>query len=252
MCYTVSSFSDKNTLQKRFEALLRKNDTDMPPQLTLFESRPLVSYYYVSGFLHPFLPVIRTDNWGVIQANRWGLVPTWVKEEKRAVEMAAMTLNAQSETAFEKPSFKDSILQKRCVVLVDGFFEWQTKGKLKTPHFIYPRNKMPFAMGGIFNDWVNPLTGEITPTFSILTTEANELMGAIHNTKKRMPLVLDMVQAKNWLNPTLQKEEIKAMMQPAANDFLDAHTIQQLHPGTPNEAKVLSEFFYDRDLPNMV
>ena len=107
-------------------------------------------------------------------------------------------------------------------------------------------------MGGIFNDWVNPLTGEITPTFSIITTPANELMGAIHNTKKRMPLVLDMAQAKNWLSPTLQKEEIKAMMQPAANDFLDAHTIQQLHPGTPNEAKVLSEFFYDRDLPNMV
>ena len=252
MCYTVSSFSDKNTLQKRFEVLLRKNDTALPPKLMLFENRPLTSYYHVSGFSHPYLPVIRTDNWSTIQTNRWGLVPAWVKEEKRAAEMAAMTLNAQSETVFEKPSFKGALPMNRCLVLVDGFFEWQKKGKLKIPHFIYQRDKMPFVMGGIFNDWVNPLTGEITPTFSILTTPANDLMRAIHNMKKRMPLILDMAQAKNWLTPTLQKEEIKAMMQPAANDFLNAHTIKQLHPATPNETKVLSEFFYDRDLPNMV
>ncbi len=81
--------------------------------------------------------------------------------------------------------------------------------KNKYPHFIYLKNKEPFAMGGIYSDWVNKETGEIIKTFPIITTEANPIMADIHNTKKRMPLIIDRNKEKKWINPYLSETEIK-------------------------------------------
>src|SRR5690242_2432105 len=109
MCYNLSVKSNKEKLKSRFEA---EYET----------AEDLQAYYQVSGFLHPKLPVIRSDNKGLIQHNTWGLIPSWVRDEKQAGEMMAMTLNAKSETIFALPSFRNSIRQKRCLVLVDGFY----------------------------------------------------------------------------------------------------------------------------------
>lgn len=232
MCYNVSVKSSKKILQSRFEAECEITEDTTP-------------YYQVSGFSHPKLPVIRSDNKGLIQHCAWGLIPSWVKDETQAGELKAMTLNAKAETIFEKPSFKYSIKNSRCLVLVDGFYEWKTIGKNKYPHFIYLKNKEPFAMGGIYSDWVNKATGEIIKTFSIITTEANPMMADIHNTKKRMPLIIDRNKEEKWINPNLNEDEIKYIMKPFNEIEMEAHTISKLitQRGVSNNVPEVMESF---------
>lgn len=238
MCYNLSVKASKEILQSRFEAECETIENTQP-------------YYQVSGFLHPKLPVIRSDNKGLIQSCAWGLIPSWVKDEAQAGELRTMTLNAKAETIFEKPSFKYSIKKNRCLILVDGFYEWKTIGKNKYPHFIYLKNKEPFAMGGIYSDWVNKATGEIIKTFSIITTEANSLMADIHNTKKRMPLILNGGEEKKWIEPELNEVEIKNIMKPFNENEMEAHTISKLitqRGANNNVPEVMESFNY----PEMV
>ena len=232
MCYNVSVKSGKEVFTARFEAEMPEN---------------IAPYYHVSGFLHPKLPVIRSDNKGLIQHNSWGLIPSWIKDGEQAGEMAKITLNAKAETIFEKPSFKNSIKKNRCLVLVDGFYEWKTVGKNKYPHFIYLKDKEPFTLGGIYSDWVNKETGEIIKTFSIITTEANPLMAKIHNSKKRMPLIIDRNKEGKWINPDLSETEIKYIMKPFDENEMDAHTISKLitQRGVNNNVpEVMERFSY--------
>lgn len=237
MCYNVSVKSDKKVLEDRFQAT-HESAEEMQP------------YYQVSGFLHPKLPVIRSDNKGLIQHCTWGLIPSWVKDETQAAEMRTMTLNAKAETIFEKPSFKYSVKKNRCLVLVDGFYEWKTLGKNKYPHFIYLKHKEPFALGGIYSDWVNKETGEIIRTFSIVTTEANPLMAEIHNSKKRMPLIFDKESEKNWIEPELNETEVKNLMQPLNENEMEAHTISKLitQRGVNNNVPEVMERFHYPEL----
>ena len=142
--------------------------------------------------------------------------------------MMKITLNAKAETIFEKPAFRSSIKENRCLVLVDGFYEWKHVGKYKYPHFIRLKNKEPFALGGIYNDWVSNETGEIIKTFSIITTEANSLMAEIHNSKKRMPLILSRGEEKKWIEPDLSETNIKSLLKPFNVDEMEAYTISKL------------------------
>ena len=110
--------------------------------------------------------------------------------------------DAKIETLAQKPSFKDAI-NNRCLVLSSGFFEWQwrdSKGKEKRKYLIKPTEEEIFAFAGIWSEWTNPETGEKQKTYSIITTEANELMSEIHNTKKRMPVILPKENEYDWLN----------------------------------------------------
>ena len=215
MCYNISSKSNKKILEERFEAELSESDT-------------INEYYHVSGFAHPKMPVIRSDNKSLIQSCTWGLIPFWVKDESQAGEMMNITLNAKSETVFEKPSFKTSIKKNRCLILVDGFYEWKHVGKNKYPHFIHLKDQQPFALGGIYSDWVNKSTGEIIKTFSIITTEANPLVAEIHNTKKRMPLILSRENEKQWIDPELNEVDVKNLMRPFGETEIAAYTVSKL------------------------
>jgi len=234
MCYNISAKSGKEVLKNRFGA-----------EYEAFESTdPL---YHVSGFLYPKLPVIRSDNNGLIQLCNWGLIPFWSQSEKAANDIKRGTLNAKAETIFALPSFRDSIRQKRCLVLVDGFYEWKTVGKNKYPHFIRLKNQEPFAFGGIYSDWVNKTTGEIIKTFSVITTEANPLMAEIHNTKKRMPLILNRAEEKAWINPDLSETDVKNLMKPFDEKEMEAYTISKLitQRGVSNNVpEVMNPFVY--------
>ena len=129
----------------------------------------------------------------------WGLIPAWAKD--RALQK--MTLNAKIETLTEKPSFQNSV-SNRCLVLVNGFYEWKwldSKGKNKEKYFIRLENgNQPFALGGIYSIWTDENTNETLTSFSIVTSQANELMSEIHNTKHRMPLVLSKEAEEAWLS----------------------------------------------------
>jgi len=156
-----------------------------------------------SAFTFPFIPVITNKSPEKLQFFRWGLIPPWSKEE----EIKKYTLNARWETLKEKPAFKHSI-NNRCLVVVDGFFEWKwldPKGKKKQKYFITVDKplKKPFALGGLYNEWINPNTGEILNTFTIVTIQAKGIMEEIHNSKKRMPLILREDIEKTWLENQL-------------------------------------------------
>ena len=184
--------------------------------------------HHITGFSHKKTPVITTENPHKIDLFSWGLIPKWVKDEKQAKELRIQTLNAKSETVFEKPSFRSSIGKKRCLVIVDGFYEWRDYNKVKYPYFIFLRGKDAFSLGGIYEEWANRETGEIINSFVIVTTEANPLMAKIHNSKLRMPLILSKEMEEQWLNPELPKEQIQTIMKPFNQDEMDAHTISKL------------------------
>ncbi len=144
----------------------------------------------------------------------WGLVPFWVKSAEQAGDIANKTLNAKAETIFQLPSFRAAILKRRCIIPVNGFYEWRHFGKKTYPYFIYPKDRSYFCLAGIWEEWTDRETGEIKKTCSIITTAANPLMEQIHNTKMRMSLILNVTDAKRWISPDLKKPDIEILMKP--------------------------------------
>ena len=155
-----------------------------------------------SGFDHPKVPVIMSDLKDSIALIRWGLIPQWANKTN-AKEIWNSTLNAKIETLEEKPSFRDCV-DNRCLVLVSGFFEWQHLGKQKIKYKISLKDKDVFALAGIFSVWKIPDSDDAyLRTFAIITTEANDMMKVIHNTKQRMPLIIEENDYDNYLNSSI-------------------------------------------------
>ena len=210
MCYSAYTQSSQAKLKKRFGATQTIGEVDVAGQ--------------ISGFDHPRLPIITNEQPQTIQYYQWGLIPAWANADQ-AKTLINQTLNAKSESIFEKPSFRDSILSKRCLVLVDGFFEWQHISKQKIKHFIHLKDGEPFAMGGVWSAWRDPQTQQLKYTFSIITTEANPLMAEIHNTKQRMPLILPQSVEKTWLDPHLKRQDIQQLLIPFDQNLMQAEAI---------------------------
>ena len=192
MCYSNSSTSTTTQLAERYQKLK-------------LIAAPDLQYYFASGFHFPRWNIITNDE--SLQQMRWGLLPNWFKGANWK-EFASKTLNARIETCTEKASFKHLINSKRCLVPSSGFFEWQTAGKLKIPYFIADPKQAIFSIAGIYDSWLDHATGAIENTFTIFTTEANPLMAEIHNTKKRMPLILATNEEDSWLAGKLSLENI--------------------------------------------
>ncbi len=182
--------------------------------------------YHVAGFSFPKLYAYTG---GIeYQLLQWGLIPFWVKDITQAKELAGMTLNAQSETAYSKPSFRAAMPKSRCIIPVEGFYEWMdVKGK-KYPHYIYPKAGPVFHLGCISEEWTDKHSGEVIKTVSILTTSANPLMAKIHNVKKRMPLILNQAAIGDWVNASTPKEQIESLLVSFPDDQMQAHTISKL------------------------
>lgn len=184
--------------------------------------------YHANGFSFLQMPVIAQNKPDVVQLFDWGLIPFWIKSKADAEKIRAQTLNARSETVFEKPSFRSSITNQRCLVIADGFFEWMDFQKKKYPHLIFLNNGQAFCFAGIYSSWTDKETGEYVNTFSILTTAANPLMAKIHNGKERMPVIIPPHLYSKWLTPDLTKEEITSFFKPYPDSAMSAHTISKL------------------------
>lgn len=171
---------------------------------------------YFNGFTFPQSMIVRNLDTKLVEMFNWGLIPHWSKDEN----IRKYTLNARVETIRKKPSFRTSV-NKRCLILANSFFEWQwldSKGKQKQKYEIGLEDGKSFFLGGIWSEWASRETGEIQNTFSIVTTAANELMSEIHNTKKRMPIVLDRSSMESWFNDPIEKTQ-------TANDQLIANPV---------------------------
>jgi len=124
---------------------------------------------------------------------RWGLVPSWAKELAVGTQM----INARAETVAEKPAFRKALEKRRCIVPATGFYEWQGAPGQKQPYAITFPEAPVFAFAGLWERW-RPESGEPVDTFTIVTTDANETVGSIHD---RMPVILSPEQADIWLSP---------------------------------------------------
>lgn len=131
---------------------------------------------------------------------RWGLIPSWAKDESIGSRM----INARAETLAEKPSFKGLLRSKRCMILADGFFEWRQENGRKVPMYITMADQQPFAFAGLWDSWKSP-SGEPLRTCTIITTEPNELVATIHN---RMPAILLPEAYESWLDPAIKDEQL--------------------------------------------
>lgn len=179
--------------------------------------------YHVNAFNFPKYPIITTSD--EVQVCNWGLIPFWVKNEEDANGIKRMTLNARADTIFEKPSFREPIMKKRCIIPSTGYFEWRHEGTRKIPYYIHLKDEEIFSMAGIYDTWVNKATGTEHSTFSIITTGTNPLTDYIHNTKHRMPAILSKKDEQKWLEPDLSKAEISSLLKPFDADLMDAYVI---------------------------
>jgi putative SOS response-associated peptidase YedK len=215
MCFTVNVNLVKDELENRYGAEFPDHDRFQP------------SYYYHAYGL-PEIPAICSEYPEKISLLKWGLIPFWVKSIQDADEIRYKTFNARAETVNTKPSFSGAFKSKRCIIPVAGFFEWQHIGNKKIPWYIYNADNEIMSLAGIYDRWVENTTGEIYTTFSIITTDANELMAEIHNSKKRMPAILEKSTERMWINTSLSSGESLSLLRPCPVDILKAHTISDL------------------------
>ena len=195
MCFNISIINSNNSIEKQLNAVF---DTDfiIEPQ------------NHISAFSNSLIPVITSENRKKIQLYQWGLIPSWVKDRIQANEIRKLTYNAKSETITEKPSFRNSINNKKCLIIADGFYEWQSTITGKVCHFItYPKNEV-FTFAGIWSNWVDESTGEFINSVSIMTQKANKMMSRIHNIKKRQPIILHKENRMKWFDSQQNYESI--------------------------------------------
>lgn len=149
---------------------------------------------------------------------RWGLIPSWAKDPS----MGNRLINARSETVAEKPSFRSAFRQRRCLVLADGFYEWQRSQGQKQPFYFQLREQPLFAFAGLWERWQSP-EGEAIASCTILTTAANELLSQVHD---RMPVILPPDTYETWLDPTLRDpERLQPLLQPYAATAMESYPV---------------------------
>lgn len=218
MCYSISNTSQLEAFKERYKREMEQKRAYQPT-------------FFVSGFSFPNWPVVTRDT--SFQWMQWGLLPRWLKAGK-ASDFATHTLNARVESLYKKPSFKHLVGQQPCLIPVTSFYEYQTVGKEKIPYRIFAKNTSLFSIAGLWDVWTNPLTGAFTNSFTLITTEANALMAEIHNSQKRMPLIVAPNQEMDWLE-TGDPKTISVI----SDDFLTATLVNKRNMGKNNPGILL-------------
>jgi len=241
MCYYVSLTQRKIDIEQRFGVIFSRPDFYQP-------------FYSASAFTYPEMPVISNEHLDSIDFYFWGLIPSWIEDTETAESIRKRTLNARAETIFTKPSFRYSVLSKRCLVLADGFFEWRHETNKAYPYHIRLKNGKPFSIAGIWDVWITPDTQQKVRTFSVITTSANVLLAQVHNTKKRMPVILPEAIENKWLDNNLGKDSIQTMLKPYDSAEMEAYPVpkivNKLGYNTTNR-DVLNHITYP-ELPDLV
>jgi putative SOS response-associated peptidase YedK len=186
MCGRYRLSRRKQILEERFEADF--GEQDWTPRYNIAPTQPV--------------PVLRQRPGKpkrVLSLMRWGLIPSWTKDASGAAGM----INARSETAAEKPAFRDPMRFRRCLIPADGFYEWRRTGASKQPFCFELENGELFAFAGVWDGWRDP-SGQWIRSCSILTTAPNALTATIHN---RMPVILHRDDYDLWLDPDMTKVE---------------------------------------------
>jgi len=189
------------TLTSGPAALQRALHLDTPPEelLPRFNIAPTQNVAIVTSLENPRVEYVR-----------WGLIPSWAKE----ASIGSRMINARAETVRAKPAFRSAFLKRRCLILADGFYEWERaargRGGARAPFYIQLQGGDPFAFAGLWETWRAP-QGEEVRTCTIVTCAANEIIGRFHD---RMPVILEGEAAKRWLDPSTPADDLSALLVP--------------------------------------
>jgi putative SOS response-associated peptidase YedK len=159
---------------------------------------------------------------------RWGLVPNWAPDPSVGTRM----INARSETVGERSAFSDAFEHRRCLIIADGFYEWQRIGKIKVPMRIHLRDDRPFAFAGLWERWSRPGAPPLV-SGTILTTTPSPSIAGIHD---RMPVMLGPRERELWLDRDADAAALRAVLQPYPDEQLEAYVVSQLVNHVDNDS----------------
>lgn len=218
MCGRYALYGPVSRLRERFEA---------EPEGFEFEPR------YNAAPMQ-WLPVVRQRPSGerVIRRLRWGLVPSWAKDEAIATKL----INARGESVAEKPSFRAAFRRRRCIVPANGFYEWQQIAGDKQPFYIHPVEGEFFGLAGLWERWTRPADGEELDTFTIVTTDANAAMRPLHD---RMPVILAPRDYAAWLSGATPADQVQGLVRPCPEAGLAAYAVSRAVGSVRNDAPTL-------------
>ncbi len=204
MCGRFSEFVKISILSKRFK----------------FQPRdiPWKSRYNLAPGQQALTVVQREEREPVMM--KWGLIPSWAKDPTIGFHM----INARVETLLEKPSFRKPLMESRCLVLADGFYEWKVVPgqKQKIPMRIVLKSREPFAFAGLWDRWMNP-QGQPVDSFAIITMPANDVMKPIH---ERMPVILEEKNEDAWLDPAVWDPKVlRPLLTPYPSELIDFYPV---------------------------
>jgi putative SOS response-associated peptidase YedK len=210
--------------------------------------------YYENAFDHLDLPIITAGRPNELILFKWGLIPYWTKSLSEAVKVRTLTVNCKSEEMYEKASFKDAAINhQRCLIPCTGFYEWKhlNRGRTKIPHFIKLTHDKLFSLAGLYSRWRNPESDRYIYTYSVLTTRANKLMDEIHNTKRRMPVIISREHERDWLNKSLSKDDVMDLCRPISESVMTAYSVGKLismKDADKNVPEVMNPYVYPEEM----
>lgn len=203
MCGRFSLSQSKTDLEKRFD--VKFYNTNLGDEVTL-------PNYNVAPTQN--MPIITNEDPFFFNIYRWGLISPWTKDSRIGTKL----INARAESLSETASFKTLIYSRRCLIPMDGFYEWKVNRGHKIPYRIITTNQKIFSVAGLWNGWKNPANQQIIYSFTIITIQANELVETIHS---RMPSILYAEEEKLWLDNKLTKLDAMQLLQQYPSDQMD-------------------------------
>ena len=189
---------------------------------------PLVTKYNIAPS-QEVLTVVNDGSENQAQVMKWGLIPFWAKDPKIGSRM----INARAETVVEKSVFREAFSKRRCLVVADGFYEWQKTHEGKVPMRIVLKSGEPFGFAGLWATWKSP-DGQSVNSCTIITTTANSLMEPIHN---RMPVILSREAEQDWLDATnTDSGDLRELLVPYAASEMETYQVSALVNSWKNES----------------
>jgi putative SOS response-associated peptidase YedK len=216
---------DQHTLPYRYagyiDAILRSTANDPPPR------------YNVAPQTYAWVARRARDGTREMTPLIWGLVSYWADDPKKG----AHPINARVESAATRPMFRQLMATRRCVIPVDGFYEWQVTPSGKQPHYVRLADGAPMLLGGLWDRWQR---GNAPPieSFTVLTTDANDKVARLHD---RMPAIIDPADLDRWLDRGTDAAAAGEMLQPYRADAIDTHAVSKAVNTATNEGPSLIE-----------
>ncbi len=229
MCGRASLTVNEKELEDRFGSKFYSEDIE--------RYNPIPNYNLAPG---QFFPIITNDDPEFFHVFKWGLIPFWAKDSKSGYKM----INARAESLERKNAFKGAFYRRRCLVPLDGFYEWKKINKTKQPYRIVRNDKSIFSVAGLWESWKGN-DGQIINSFTMITVPANSLIKKIHD---RMPAILFEDEERFWIDKNVSHTEAKKLLKPFPSKLIYAYPvstkINNVRNNSPDLIKEISEDNY--------